>query len=156
LPCLGKGDDFGLGLPRGPKRRLSAVACTVKAHGVKRAPTSYQIAKNCRTSVELSEKYYASYLKNTLDEAAINVRKSKVRTIRRYNEQTIFAVAVFVWPMVMSALYKKSRSGRGGTVDATDLSGLSALWETEDAELLKFGGTSHVAIPSQARERGKV
>ena len=100
--------------------------------------------------------YYASYLKNTQDEAAINVRKSKVRTVRRYDEQTIFAVAVFVWPMVMSALYKKCRCGRGGTVDATDLSGLSALWETEDAELLKFGGTSHVAIPSQARERGKV
>jgi hypothetical protein len=33
---------------------------------------------------------------------------------------------------------------------------MSALWETEDAELLKFGETSHVAIPSQARECGKV
>jgi hypothetical protein len=33
---------------------------------------------------------------------------------------------------------------------------LSALGETEAAELLKFGGTSHVAIPSQARECGKV
>jgi hypothetical protein len=42
--------------------------------------TSYQIAKYCHTSVELSEKYYASHLKNTLDEAAVNVRKSKVRT----------------------------------------------------------------------------
>ena len=40
----------------------------------------YQIAKNCRTSVEMIEKYYASHLKNTLDAAAINVRKSKVRT----------------------------------------------------------------------------
>jgi hypothetical protein len=40
--------------------------------------------------------------------------------------------------------------GRGGTVDATDLSNLSALRETEGAELLKFGGTSYVAIPSQA------
>ena len=37
----------------------------------------YQIAKNCRTSVEMIEKYYASHLKNTLDAAAINVRKSK-------------------------------------------------------------------------------
>ncbi len=35
----------------------------------------YQIAKNCRTSVEMIEKYYASHLKNTLDAAAINVRK---------------------------------------------------------------------------------
>jgi integrase len=37
----------------------------------------YQIAKNCRTSVEMIEKYYASHLKNTLDAAAINVRKPK-------------------------------------------------------------------------------
>jgi integrase len=37
----------------------------------------YQIAKNCRTSVEMIEKYYASHLKTTLDASAINVRKSK-------------------------------------------------------------------------------
>ena len=37
----------------------------------------YQIAKNCRTSVDMIEKYYASHLKNTLDAAAINVRKSR-------------------------------------------------------------------------------
>jgi len=35
----------------------------------------YQVAKNCRTSVEMIETYYASHLKNTLDAAAINVRK---------------------------------------------------------------------------------
>ncbi len=35
----------------------------------------YQIAKNCRTSVEMIETYYASHIKNTLDAAAINVRK---------------------------------------------------------------------------------
>src|ERR1019366_9023458 len=45
------------------------------------------------------------------------------------------------------AIDMKTQCGRGGTVDATDLNDLSALWETEDAELLKFGGTSHVAIP---------
>jgi integrase len=38
----------------------------------------YQIAKNCRTSVEMIEKFYAVHLKNTLDAAAINVRKPKV------------------------------------------------------------------------------
>ncbi len=37
----------------------------------------YQIAKNCRTSVEMIEKYYASYLKNSLDASAINIRKKK-------------------------------------------------------------------------------
>ena len=35
----------------------------------------YQVAKNCRTSVEMIEKYYAAHIKNTLDAAAINVRK---------------------------------------------------------------------------------
>jgi integrase len=39
----------------------------------------YQIAKNCRTSVEMIEKFYASHIKNTLDAAAINVRKPKKR-----------------------------------------------------------------------------
>lgn len=37
----------------------------------------YQIAKNCRTSVEMIEKFYAAHIKNTLDAAAINVRKPK-------------------------------------------------------------------------------
>ena len=37
----------------------------------------YQIAKNCRTSVEMIEKYYAAHIKNTLDAAAINVRRSQ-------------------------------------------------------------------------------
>jgi integrase len=39
----------------------------------------YQIAKNCRTSVEMIEKFYASHIKNTLDAAAINVRRPKPR-----------------------------------------------------------------------------
>ncbi|WP_263588657.1 tyrosine-type recombinase/integrase [Sphingopyxis sp. GC21] len=37
----------------------------------------YQIAKNCRTSVEMIEKYYAAHIKNMLDATAINVRKPK-------------------------------------------------------------------------------
>ena len=37
----------------------------------------YQIAKNCRTSVEMIEKYYASHIKNMLDASAINVRRPK-------------------------------------------------------------------------------
>jgi integrase len=39
----------------------------------------YQIAKNCRTSVEMIEKHYAAHIKNTLDASAINVRKPKLR-----------------------------------------------------------------------------
>ncbi len=37
----------------------------------------YQIAKNCRTSVEMIEQFYAAHLKNTLDASAINVKKRK-------------------------------------------------------------------------------
>jgi integrase len=39
----------------------------------------YQVAKNCRTSVEMIEKYYASHIKNMLDASAINVMRSKAR-----------------------------------------------------------------------------
>lgn len=42
----------------------------------------YQIAKNCRTSVEMIEKFYASHIKNMLDAAAINVRKPKSKPSR--------------------------------------------------------------------------
>ena len=35
----------------------------------------YQIAKNCRTSVEMIEKYYASHIQNSINAAAINVRR---------------------------------------------------------------------------------
>jgi integrase len=41
----------------------------------------YQVAKNCRTSVEMIEKFYAIHLKNTLDASAINVRKPKKKPI---------------------------------------------------------------------------
>ena len=37
----------------------------------------YQVAKNCRTSVEMIETFYATHIKNTLDAAAINVRRPK-------------------------------------------------------------------------------
>lgn len=37
----------------------------------------YQIAKNCRTSVEMIEKHYAVHLKNTLDARAINVKRRR-------------------------------------------------------------------------------
>jgi integrase len=39
----------------------------------------YQIAKNCRTSVEMIEKYYASHIKDRLDTSAINVMRPRSR-----------------------------------------------------------------------------
>ncbi len=46
----------------------------------------YQIAKNCRTSVEMIQKYYASHIANTLDAAAINVMRPKPQDRRRVEE----------------------------------------------------------------------
>ena len=45
----------------------------------------YQITKNCRTSVEMIEKFYASHLANTLHAAAINVRAPKPKSSRTKN-----------------------------------------------------------------------
>ena len=43
----------------------------------------YQIAKNCRTSVEMIEKFYAAHIKSTLDAASINVRRPKPVPVRK-------------------------------------------------------------------------
>jgi hypothetical protein len=43
----------------------------------------YQLAKNCRTSVEMIEKFYAAHIKNMLDASAINVRKYKQPRAKR-------------------------------------------------------------------------
>jgi len=37
----------------------------------------YQIAKNCRTSVEMIERYYAAHLKTQFDASAINIRRPR-------------------------------------------------------------------------------
>jgi hypothetical protein len=43
----------------------------------------YQIAKNCRTSVEMIEKYYASHIKTNLDAAAINIMRPKQKKTQK-------------------------------------------------------------------------
>jgi len=37
----------------------------------------YQVAKNCRTSVEMIEKHYAAHLKDMIDTSLVNVRRPK-------------------------------------------------------------------------------
>ncbi len=37
----------------------------------------YQVAKNCRTSVEMIEKFYAAHLKNMIDASAVNVMRKR-------------------------------------------------------------------------------
>ena len=53
----------------------------------------YQIAKNCRTSVEMIQKYYASHIANTLDAAAINVMRPKPRDKKRVEEARLGEMA---------------------------------------------------------------
>lgn len=43
----------------------------------------YQVAKNCRTSVEMIETFYASHIKTSLNAAAINVRRNGHRPTGR-------------------------------------------------------------------------
>lgn len=44
----------------------------------------YQVAKNCRTSVEMIEKHYAAHIKDMIDASAVNVVRSKaVRAAER-------------------------------------------------------------------------
>lgn len=37
----------------------------------------YQVAKNCRTSIEMIEKRYAAHLKNMIDTSLFNVRRER-------------------------------------------------------------------------------
>jgi integrase len=48
----------------------------------------YQIAKNCRTSVEMIEKYYAAHIKTQLDAAAINIMRPKPKKKQKPNENS--------------------------------------------------------------------
>jgi integrase len=41
----------------------------------------YQVAKNCRTSVEMIEKFYGRHLKNNIDASAVNVRKARPKPV---------------------------------------------------------------------------
>jgi integrase len=51
----------------------------------------YQVAKNCRTSVEMIEKFYAAHIKNMIDASAVNVRRvaAKPTSKRKANAKRI-------------------------------------------------------------------
>jgi hypothetical protein len=71
-------DKAGLKLDRdGNKRTTYSLRHTYICLRLTEGADIYQIAKNCRTSVEMIEKYYAAHIKNTLDAGAINVMRSK-------------------------------------------------------------------------------
>lgn len=71
-------DELGLKFDRdGNSRTAYSLRHTYICLRLMEGADIYQIAKNCRTSVEMIEKYYAAHLKNTLDAAAINVRRPR-------------------------------------------------------------------------------
>jgi integrase len=73
-------DDLDLKIDRDDQRRTSySLRHTYICMRLMEGADIYQVAKNCRTSVEMIEKFYASHIKNTLDASAINIRKTKVK-----------------------------------------------------------------------------
>jgi len=71
-------DELKLKLDRDGNRRTAySLRHTYICMRLMEGADIYAIAKNCRTSVEMIEKFYASHIKNTLDAAAINVRRSR-------------------------------------------------------------------------------
>ncbi|MFK5978070.1 MAG: site-specific integrase [Rhizobiaceae bacterium] len=71
-------DDLDLKFDRsGNRRTLYSLRHSYISFRLLEGADIYQIAKNCRTSVEMIEKHYAVHLKNNLDAAAINVRKPR-------------------------------------------------------------------------------
>jgi len=73
-------EELGLKFDRqGNRRTLYSLRHSYISFRLLEGADIYQIAKNCRTSVEMIEKHYAVHLKNTLDAAAINVRKPRLK-----------------------------------------------------------------------------
>ena len=71
-------DELGLKFDRdGQRRTLYSLRHSYISFRLMEGADIYQLAKNCRTSVEMIEKHYAVHLKNTLDAAAINRRKQR-------------------------------------------------------------------------------
>ncbi|HEX3651853.1 MAG TPA: hypothetical protein VHU18_03420 [Rhizomicrobium sp.] len=76
-------DEEGLKVDRDGQRRTAySLRHTYICMRLMEGADIYQIAKNCRTSVEMIENFYASHIKNTLDAAAINVRRAKSKNRR--------------------------------------------------------------------------
>ena len=71
-------NDLGLKYDReGNRRTAYSLRHTYICLRLMEGADIYQIAKNCRTSVEMIEKYYASHIKTRLDASAINVRRNR-------------------------------------------------------------------------------
>jgi integrase len=73
-------DETGLKFDReGNRRTAYSLRHTYICLRLMEGADIYQIAKNCRTSVEMIEKYYAVHIRTALDTAAINIRRERPR-----------------------------------------------------------------------------
>lgn len=71
-------DELGLKKDReGLRRSAYSLRHTYICLRLMEGADIYQIAKNCRTSVEMIEKFYAAHIKNMIDAAAVNVRRER-------------------------------------------------------------------------------
>lgn len=83
-------DEEQLKLDReGQRRTAYSLRHTYISFRLMEGADIYQIAKNCRTSVEMIEKYYASHIKTLLDAAVINVRKPKSRKRKKTQKREL-------------------------------------------------------------------
>jgi integrase len=70
-------DEMGLKFDReGSRRTAYSLRHTYICLRLMEGADIYAIAKNCRTSVEMIEKFYASHIKNTIDTTKTNVRSN--------------------------------------------------------------------------------
>jgi integrase len=73
-------DEEGLKIDReGQRRTAYSLRHTYICFRLEEHADIYQIAKNCRTSVEMIEKYYATHIAGSLDAAAINVLRPRTQ-----------------------------------------------------------------------------
>lgn len=71
-------EEEGLKFTRDGKRRTAySLRHTYISLRLMEGADIYQVAKNCRTSVEMIEKYYAAHIKNAIDASAVNVRRER-------------------------------------------------------------------------------
>jgi integrase len=71
-------EELGLKFDReGSRRSAYSLRHTYICFRLMEGADIYQIAKNCRTSVEMIEKFYAAHIKNMINAAAVNVRRGQ-------------------------------------------------------------------------------
>lgn len=115
----------------------------------------YQIAKNCRTSVEMIEQHYAAHIKNMVDVSAINIRKPRSQATRILETIPVPRAAETPRAKGFRRISGKALAGkdalakvpvvrgRGEIGRRKGLESLSAPGEIPDAELPKLGETGN-------------